>query len=168
LTLHEIVMASMLPKPQQPTPADPPLFSISTPIWATLVLRPNRRCNATTTQTSAVQYTAGIEKKTHLGGEFRCHQILWVGGHGTVLVSRIIGNLHGRFALTLIGTWRPRRRNVWGGSTVSDRIRIRIRVDFPSCTGVIAAISLLGSDWRPSPVCRNLAASFAASGKSSG
>ena len=72
--LHEIVMASMLPKPQQPTPADPPLFSISTPIWATLVLRPNRRCNATTTQTSAVRYTAGIEKKTHLGGEFRCHK----------------------------------------------------------------------------------------------
>src|ERR1700724_1922531 len=71
LMLHEIVMASMLPKPQQPTPADPPLFSISTPIWATLVLRPNRRCNVTTTQTSAVRYTAGIEKKTHLGGEFR-------------------------------------------------------------------------------------------------
>src|ERR1035438_1954869 len=74
LMLHEIVMASMLPKPQQPAPADPPLFSISTPIWATLVLRPNRRCNATTTQTSAVRHTAGIEKKTHLGGEFRCHK----------------------------------------------------------------------------------------------
>src|SRR5580658_10967734 len=74
LMLYEIVMASMLPKPQQPTPADSPLFSISTPIWATLVLRPNRRCNATTTQTSAVRYTAGIEKKTHLGGEFRCHK----------------------------------------------------------------------------------------------
>jgi hypothetical protein len=69
-----MVMASMLPKPQQPTPADPPLFSISTPLLATLVPRPNRRGNATTTQTSALLYTAGIEKKTHLGGEFRCYK----------------------------------------------------------------------------------------------
>jgi len=31
LTLHEMAMASMLPKPQKPTPADPPLFSMSSP-----------------------------------------------------------------------------------------------------------------------------------------
>ena len=72
--LHERVTASMLPKPQKPTPVQPPLFSISTPIWATLVLRPIRRCNATTAQTNAVQHTAGIEKKTHPGGEFRRHK----------------------------------------------------------------------------------------------
>jgi hypothetical protein len=50
------------------------IFHFGSPIWATLVLRPNRRCHATTTQTSAVQYTAGMETKTHLGGQFRCHK----------------------------------------------------------------------------------------------
>jgi hypothetical protein len=29
--LQEIVMASILPKPQKPMPADPPLFSMSSP-----------------------------------------------------------------------------------------------------------------------------------------
>ncbi len=68
--LHEMVMASILPKPQKPTPADPLLFSISTPRRATLVLRPNRRCHATTRQTRAVRYTAGMEKKIHWEANF--------------------------------------------------------------------------------------------------
>src|ERR1700674_3641575 len=37
LTLHEMVMASILPKPQKPMPADPPLFSMAPPGFPYLV-----------------------------------------------------------------------------------------------------------------------------------
>ena len=53
-------------------------------IRATLALRPNHRRNATTTQTSAVQHTAGIEKKTHLEGEFRRHKSSGLAAHQVV------------------------------------------------------------------------------------
>jgi hypothetical protein len=59
------------PKPNARRPAS--IFHFNS-IWAALALRPNRRCNATTPQTSAVQHTAGIEKKTHAGGKFRRHK----------------------------------------------------------------------------------------------
>jgi hypothetical protein len=60
------------PETNTRTPAS--IFHVNS-IWATHALRPNRRCNATMTQTGALQHTAGIEKKTHLGGEFGATQI---------------------------------------------------------------------------------------------
>ena len=39
------------------------------------MLCPNRRRNATTPQTSAMQHTAGIEKKTHPCGDFLRHKL---------------------------------------------------------------------------------------------
>jgi hypothetical protein len=39
------------------------------------VLCPNRRRNTATPQTSALQHTAGIEKKTHPCGDFLRHKL---------------------------------------------------------------------------------------------
>jgi hypothetical protein len=74
------------PETNTRTPAS--IFHVNS-IWATPALRPNRRCNATMTQTGALQHTAGIEKKTHPAAEFRRRKSR-VCGHRTVLVSRVI------------------------------------------------------------------------------
>ena len=38
MTLHEMIMTSMLPKPQKPMPADPPVFCVCSSISLLLLI----------------------------------------------------------------------------------------------------------------------------------